>query len=148
MKPNESQVRSVVRTVWSTQLGLDIRDADGVDRPAGDTMTAAIHVSGDFRGSVRLDCSRALLRRATAIMFDLPEAELDDDDERDVIGELTNVVAGNIKALIPGNSSISLPTIIDGTDYRVSTVDVRSSDTYHFSLDGESLAVTVIEHGA
>jgi len=148
MKPNESQVRSVVRSVWSTQLGLEIGDADGAARPAGDTMTAAIHINGDFRGGIRLHCSRVLLRRVTAIMFDLPEAELDDDDERDVIGELTNVVAGNIKAMIPGDNSISLPTIVDGSDYRVSTVDVRSSDSYSFSLDGETFTVTVIEHGA
>ena len=110
-------------------------------------MTAAIHISGDFHGGIRLDCSRVLIRRAAAIMFNQPEDQLNDDDERDVVGELTNVVAGNIKALIPGSNSISLPTIIDGSDYRVSTLDVKSSEGFSFTLDGEGMTVTVLEHG-
>ena len=80
-------------------------------------------------------------------MFDLPAEQLADDDDRDVIGELANVIAGNIKALMPGSNSISLPTIVEGSDYHVSTLDVRSSADFSFTLDGESMTVTVMEHG-
>ena len=81
-------------------------------------------------------------------MFSMPEAQLSQEDERDVIGELTNVVAGNIKASIPGVNSISLPTIIEGTDYQVTAIDVKSSDEYHFTLDGEPMVVTLFQHRA
>jgi len=148
MKSNEDQICSMVRGVWSTQLGLEIQNADGPATPsATPTMTAAIHLTGDFRGGIRLECSRALIRRAASIMFNLPEDQLSEDDERDVVGELTNVIAGNIKALIPGSSSISLPTIIDGSDYKVSTLDVKESRDFRFTLDGENMTVTLLEHG-
>ncbi len=148
MTPNEDQIRSVVRTVWSTQLGIEIDDTDAPMTLSGaPTMTAAIHISGDFSGGIRLECSRALIRRAASIMFDLPEEQLNDDDERDVVGELTNVVAGNIKALIPGCNAISLPTIIDGSDYTVSTLDVKSSKDFRFTFNGEFMTVTILEHG-
>ena len=148
MKPDEIQIRSIVRDVWSTQLGLTIDDL--AERPTFDhtkTLTAAIHITGDFRGCVRLECSRALILRAASIMFGRPEADLVRDDEIDVIGELTNVVTGNIKALVPGDNSLSLPTIIDGSDYEVHTLDVKTSDDYWFALDGEAMIVTVVEHG-
>jgi chemotaxis protein CheX len=149
MSPDESRIRSIVRTVWSTQLGLEILDAEDAVQPSSSpTMTAAIHISGDYHGGIRLECSRAIVRSAASVMFDLPADQLVDDDERDVIGELANVVAGNIKALIPGTNSISLPTIVEGSDYRVSTLDVRSSADYSFTLDGESMTVTVMEHGS
>jgi chemotaxis protein CheX len=109
-------------------------------------MTAAVQINGDFHGGIMIRCERDLLRRAAAIMFDQPEESLAREDEIDVIGELANVVAGNLKALYPGTNSISLPTIIEGTDYKVSAVDVRSSDEYVFTLDGAALIVTVIEH--
>jgi len=148
MKPDETQVRSVVRSVWSTQLGLEIQTIGGpIPAPTSPTLTAAIHISGDFHGAIRLECSRNLIRRAAAIMFAVPESGLTEDDERDVVGELTNVVAGNLKALIPGSNSISLPTIIEGSDYRVSTLDVESSDDFGFTLEGETMIVTVVEHG-
>lgn len=149
MKPDETQIRSIVRSVWSTQLGLEIQDVDGLVQPEPSaTITAAIHISGDFRGGVWLECSRSIIRRAASIMFDLPADQLADEDERDVIGELTNVVAGNIKALIPGSNSISLPTIVEGSDYRISTLDVKSSTGFSFVFDGESMTVTVMEHGS
>lgn len=147
MKPDREQVRTVVRTVWSTQIGLDIHDVDEpIGAPDGETLTATVHITGDFRGGILIECSRVLVRRAAGIMFSLPDEELSADDERDVIGELTNVVAGNIKALIPGTNSLSLPTIVEGTDYQVSSVDVKSSDDLHFSLDGESMVLTLVEH--
>jgi chemotaxis protein CheX len=148
MSLNEAQIRSIVRSVWSTQLGLEVQDLEGTVQPTDSpTMTAAIHISGDYRGGIRLECSRALVRRAATIMFDLPAEQLADDDDRDVIGELANVVAGNIKALIPGSNTISLPTIVEGSDYHVSALDVRSSVDFNFTLDGESMTVTVMEHG-
>lgn len=148
MKPDETKIRSVVRDVWSTQLDLRILDVEGPPPlPASPTVTAAIHISGDFHGAVRLECSRILIRRAAAIMFATTEDNLSLDDERDVVGELTNVVAGNIKALLPGSNSISLPTIIEGSDYRVSTLNIESSDEFGFTLDGEAMIVTVLEHG-
>jgi CheY-specific phosphatase CheX len=148
MKPDEIQIRSIVRDVWSTQLGLTVDDLD--ERPALDratTITAAIHITGDFRGCVRLECSRALILRSASTMFGQPETDLTREDEIDVIGELTNVISGNIKALVPGDNSLSLPTVIDGTDYEVFTVDVKTSDEYGFALDGEPMVVTVVEHG-
>lgn len=147
MKPAPDRVREIVRAVWSTQLGLDIQDVDAALFDQGEeTLTAAIHISGDFHGGIRSECSRPLIRRAAALMFSMSEEDLTPDDERDVVGELTNVIAGNIKALIPGDNSLSLPTIVEGTDYQVSTVEVRSSDDITFTLDGESMVVTVFEH--
>ena len=147
MRLHEKEIRSTVRSVWSTQLGLEIHDAEEPSTLSGaQKMTAAIHLSGDHRGGIRLDCSRLLIRRAASIMFDLPVDQLSEDDERDVIGELTNVIAGNIKALFPGSNSISLPTIIDGSDYTVSILDVKTSEAFSFSLDGEHMTVTVVEH--
>jgi len=149
MSPDESQIRSIIRSVWSTQLGLEVRDVDGQVTPSSSPiMTAAIHISGDFHGGIRLECSRALVRRAASIMFDLSVEQLGEDDDRDVIGELANIVAGNIKALIPGSNSISLPTIVEGSDYVVSGLDVRSSTDFNFNLDGESMTLTLIEHGS
>jgi chemotaxis protein CheX len=147
MKPNETQIRSIVQSVWSTQLGLEIQDAEGPAPPGpGRNMTAAINISGDFHGGIRLECSRVIIQRAASVMFDLPTDQLTDDDERDVIGELANVVAGNIKALVPGSNSISLPTIVEGSDYRVSALDVKTSDDFSFTMEGEWMTVTVMEH--
>jgi CheY-specific phosphatase CheX len=150
MIPTESQIRDVVHRFWSTQLDLTIQDADRQAEavaPHGiHTMTAAVHISGDFLGGIRVECTRTLVRRVAAVMFDRGEDDLTEDDERDVIGEIANVFAGNVKALIPGSSSISLPTVIDGSDYTVASLDVASLQAYGFVHDGEPMVVTILEH--
>ncbi|MEE4273979.1 MAG: chemotaxis protein CheX [Thermoanaerobaculales bacterium] len=147
MKPNPEQVRNIVHTVWSTQLGMDIHDSEFTpEMTEAETLTAAVHITGDFRGGIVVECSRLLVRRAASVMFSRPAEDLSPDDERDVIGELTNVVAGNIKALVTGANSLSLPTIVEGTDYQVSSMDVKTSDEYHFALDGEAMTLTLVEH--
>jgi chemotaxis protein CheX len=147
--PDEAAIRSVVHTVWSTQLGLEPElDPAAPVRIGSPSMTAAVHISGDFSGVVRVAADRRLVRRAAAIMFSIAEDAITADDDRDTLGELANIVAGNIKALLPGTSSISLPTIIGGTDYTVSTVDVRSSSEVGFLVDGDAFVVTIVEHTA
>jgi hypothetical protein len=49
---------------------------------------------------------------------------------------------------MPGENSLSLPTIIEGSDYRVSTVDVKRSDDFGFTLDGATMVLTVVECGS
>jgi chemotaxis protein CheX len=147
MTITEEQVRKAVHNIWSTQLALEVQDANlRSDTLEGPTITAAVHIHGDFLGGVRLRSSRALIRRAAAVMFACDEDQLTEDDQRDVVGELTNVIAGNLKALVPGHSSISLPTIIEGTDYSVWSLDVRSSQDVGFTLDDLPMVVTVVEH--
>ncbi len=147
MTPDEAQIREIVRSVWSTQLGLDLDlepgHAASIPPPL---MTAAVHISGDLSFGVRMVAGRDLVRRAAAVMFDRDPDRLEVADERDVLGELTNIIAGNLKSLLPGANSISLPTLVDGTDYTVSTTDVRSSHDFGFSLDGAPFVLTLIEH--
>ena len=38
---------------------------------------------------------------------------------QDTVAELTNMIGGNIKSLFPGSSHLSLPTVTDGTDFRL-----------------------------
>jgi len=68
-------------------------------------------------------------------MFALPEEQLSDADIHDAVGELSNIVGGNIKSLLPPPTSLSIPF--------VETPDTRSAseEDWRFSsaLDSEVL---------
>ncbi len=86
-------------------------------------MTGIVQISGGFSGAIHLICGRSVIRAAAAQMFSVEEKELVDDDLRDALGELTNMVGGNVKTLLPGSESLSLPTVIEGSDYGVARLD-------------------------
>ncbi len=139
----------ILELVWSTQLGLELENGQppGItpSLPPEGLMTGIVQISGEFSGAVHLICSRGVVRTAAGKMFSVAEGKLEDDDLRDALGELTNMVGGNIKTLLPGSENISLPTVIEGSNYGVarlhSDIVARTSATY----EGRSLHVILLE---
>ncbi len=63
----------------------------------------------------------------------------------DALGELTNVFAGNIKALLAQPSSISLPTVAFGPSYEIGVVGATVVARVSFVCEGHPLVVTILE---
>ena len=80
----------------------------------GGELAATITISGAWNGTACLSCSRSAARHAARAMFDMTDDELTPAEVRDAIGELINVVGGNIKGILPGPTELSLPTVHDG----------------------------------
>ncbi|MDA8295506.1 MAG: chemotaxis protein CheX [Actinomycetota bacterium] len=81
---------------------------------ASGRITAAVSISGSCDGTVELACSEPLGRAIAAFMFGLPEADLDEAAVTDAVGELANIVGGNVKSLLPPPTSLSIPIVTTG----------------------------------
>lgn len=81
-------------------------------------MRGSVTIRGTSDAIVTVDCSETLARRLGAAMFDTEEDELSDEEVEDALGEVANIIGGNIKALLPGPSKLGLPEI----DFKVTDV--------------------------
>jgi chemotaxis protein CheX len=102
------EVTEIATIVWSTLLDRDlipVEAAAGLDPSAG----AQVSIEGAFDGRVRVEMALPLARQLAAQMFMLGEDEVDDSLVDDALGELANIIGGNIKALLPSPSKLSLP---------------------------------------
>lgn len=100
----------LTQDIWASLLA----DDHGIEHvPTGETgdMTATVAIAGAWNGTAALHCSSRAGRHAASAMFDLADDELGDDEIRDAVGELINVMGGNIKGLLPGPTQLSLPTV-------------------------------------
>lgn len=105
----DETIVELAQEVWSTLLG-----DDGHLRPGGKgggRMFASISLVGEWNGTVGLTCSESAARHAAAVMFGIAEEELTGDEIADAIGELINVVAGNIKGTLPAPTELSVPAV-------------------------------------
>ena len=59
------------------------------------------------------------MRRAAAAMFAAPAESLFYTDLVDALGELTNMTGGNVKALLPGPSRLSLAYVATNAHFSV-----------------------------
>ena len=89
-------------------------------------ITAIISLSGPGGGTLSLRCSTTTAREVAAKLLTTTPAEIKaDGDVCDALGEIANMIAGNLKtqltACLPNsNLLLSIPTVVLGEDYRVS----------------------------
>lgn len=76
-------------------------------------------------------------------MYGLDESEVDNKQIQDVIGEITNVLAGNIKSIFPAPCSISLPCVAI-TDFNLHHPGSEILTAVNFDCEG--LAFLVVMH--
>jgi len=111
MIPEREVVSELTRLVWSTMLGLDVEDRDA---PGDDgEITTSVDIRGAWEGTVSITFDRALARRLAAAMFACAEGETTPAEVTDALGELVNMVGGNVKGLLPGPCQLSVPRVDD-----------------------------------
>lgn len=71
--------------------------------------TVEIHASAPLR--VDIACSRQLAEQVAASMFATTVTEIDDAAVFDAVGELANIVGGNVKALLIDEAVLTLPSL-------------------------------------
>jgi chemotaxis protein CheX len=140
----DDEIVAITRDVWESFTGRTIELADDQVRPdGGDITVGCVTVTGEWQGSVLLTCPAQLARMAASAMFDLPAAQLDDEQVADALGELTNMIGGNIKSLIPGPSRLSMPTVTVGASSTVPMPGAALLSTVSLACEGLPMTVSV-----
>ena len=124
--------------------------------PAGDAKPPhhAEHISGSVglggetvTGAVYLHLSAAFAGQAAAAMLGLPpEESLGDAEVNDVVGEVTNMLAGGLKSALCDAGSpcaVSTPAIIRGTSFVVQSTPNVERTCVLFDCDNERVMVEV-----
>lgn len=118
--PSYDDVRSVIDEVWETLLGdaaplLTHVLPAGLPFESAGVWSASVTVTGGWQGIVTVELTEYVAGALAATMLALPEGiEVVDADVADAVGELVNMVGGNVKSLMPGPSVLSLPSVAAG----------------------------------
>lgn len=127
--PSSEDVRLLVAEVWATILGEEFQSLEPADLRLSeqDAIGSAVSITGPWTGRITLDLSGAGADQLARAMFDLPSGELPQADLADAVGELGNIIAGNIKSSLPEPSTLSLPEVWFGPSPQVAGPGVSSA---------------------
>jgi chemotaxis protein CheX len=141
-----AEIGQYIESIWDSVLGLGVQSG-GTDLPGqkSDYLTGCIQITGAWEGAVTLDCPTALARQAASILFGGQPAETTTEQVHDVVGELTNMIGGNLKALLPSPCYLCLPAVADGSDYALRVLGSRVVSRAGFECKDLPFLVTVIE---
>lgn len=136
----EPEIAQIARDLWLTMFGVELQPGADVP-PSGPTVTAVVQISGAWDGAVKIRCSGELARSLAAGVFGVG----DDEEVRDLVGELANQLGGNVKALLPAPSSLSLPTVAMGDDYNLRIGETEVAARVPLTCEGQPLVVTLLQ---
>lgn len=140
----EEDIREIARTIWASLFELTIEP--GPD-PAGAVqaeVTSLVHIDGAWQGAVVVQCEMSLATALSQAMFQSTDAP-SFADVCDALGEITNMLAGNLKALLPEPSVLSLPAVARGSDYEVAVPGTTVAATVPLVCNGQPLVVRLLE---
>jgi chemotaxis protein CheX len=145
MNVEEQDIRDITGAVWTNVLQAD---AASPDRPepelSGTVVTGCVQISGAWEGAVTIQCPVDLARAAAAVMFDTDPAQTSNEEMRDALGELANMVGGNIKALLPSPTKLSLPIVVEGKRSALSIRDAVAVRKVWFEWLDKEFVVTLL----
>lgn len=131
----------IARSLFDTMLGLPFEaECPTGCSDSGTQLEAHISVKGCWKAEILVRAPEELARQIACVMFKLSDGELTDDDVRDALGEVANVIGGSIKGIIDCDGDLTLPSVDDApTDQR------RCSLFRTFQCCGLPVCVAVIE---
>lgn len=143
---SDSDLRELVEAVWTVTLGFDVLDPVGsIPPPPEQTVCGCVHVSGAWNGLVTVRVSEVLARNVAATMFETEVAALTDEELHDALGEIANMTGGTVKALLPGPSKLSLPTVVAGAQFSFNSPGGVLLREVSFRIKASRVCVQVIE---
>jgi len=134
----------IVKSVFITMMGLEVSDCEAPPSSHGERLTSFVHLTGGWNGAVLFECNRhqACLFAGRILSMDPPESV--DDDVRDVIGELANMIGGNLKSGMAPGVRLSMPTVMEGNDYDVRVCGSQLLERLAFQCEDGDFFVTVL----
>lgn len=138
------EIRQMTESVWTSTLGLTLAPAPETTAREDDWV-GVVQIAGEWGGALVVACPNSLVARIASGMFGKLEAELSQDELRDALGETTNMIGGNLKALLPGVCFLSLPAVARGGDWRCKVPYSRPVTVLECSTEGVPFTVALLE---
>jgi len=118
------------------EMKLEASDSTLESSIEGLRIMGTVDFAGDVTGSTQILAGETLARIITSKTSEKPLEEIRDENEiKDVVGEMCNVVGGNLKAGFCDSGlmcQISPPSIIVGNDFKVESLNMARYEHFIF----------------
>ncbi|HRS75381.1 MAG TPA: chemotaxis protein CheX [Anaerolineaceae bacterium] len=143
-------VQGATMEVFNTMLGLELSAgevySEEVPPPPTEGVVSLIGMAGRWVGTGCIYCSGELACRLTSIMLMTEPVEAVSEEVLDVIGELTNMIIGNVKTGLEeslGPMGLSIPTVVYGRNFSARNASEGAWTVFPFTLEGETFQVKI-----
>jgi chemotaxis protein CheX len=142
-------ISNATKNVFTTMLSMDVEPVNlNIQQPeAGKYVVGSVCFAGTLMGSINIRVNDDLARRMTAAMLGMEVDEIEGDEEvHDVIGELCNMIGGNLKSRLCDTGfpcQLSIPCITYGNSFMIQSKDWARKELLAFRYQKHTALVEV-----
>ena len=112
--PLDYDLREVVQGIFENMLQLPVTAEYQSSLAVDDCLSAIVRFAGSWKGQIELCCQFGVARRLARRFLALSDDEVSDRLIADVIGEIVNMIAGNLKSVFANDLRLSLAEVTRG----------------------------------
>ncbi len=126
--------------VFTSMLGVELGSSQVENLDSTEVkpdVSSVLGLGGDIKGMVEIHCPGQVAQKITGLLLGMDIDELNEDVE-DAIGEIANMVAGNLKTSFAETDidvQLAIPITVAGKYYRTSGLSEAERMSVVFDLD-------------
>jgi flagellar motor switch protein FliN len=138
-----TKVPDSVINVFSTMLSMDVLVSHTVSQSALEGMrtVGAVSFAGDAIGLINIHVTSQFARQLAAVMLDMDISDVNvETDVNDVIGELSNIIGGNLKSIFSDvglRCELSTPSITSGSGFKIESMNMERYERFAFEYQDQ-----------
>lgn len=109
------------------------------------SIVGAVYLIGGWQGALLLEFEAAQAFIWTRKLMSIPAPDSLDDDVRDTVGELSSMVAGNLKSFFPVEPQLSMPSVVEGRQFTLRLVGDHRKIKVDFDSPDGPFSVTLVQ---
>jgi chemotaxis protein CheX len=140
-------IRDAAHSVFDTMLNIPLADRDSYLQTTApgpsEGVLAFVGLAGRWAGSGAFSCSTASAKEISSALL-MQECQAVDSDVLDAIGEVANMILGNVKTSLEeelGPMGLSIPTVVYGRNFTTRSVGNSQWTAVPFECAGETVEV-------
>lgn len=132
--------------IFSSMIMLEVTPGEPYQREntmLTDSISGIIGLAGNMKGMLAIHLPTELALAVTTAFLGMEVDEID-EDVRDAIGELANMLGGNLKSVLDPKGSeikLSMPSTVSGEEYSIDCIADAEEITVPFELEGKTFWV-------
>lgn len=141
----QAELDEIVGNLFRTMLGTEVLPTTECPPPGEDVITALLAFAGSWKGELIFECHRPQAHCFAKRFLQSDDLDASSEDIPSTVAELANIIAGNLKGVMPAGVNIGTPSVIVGREY---TVRVCCGKTVHhraFTTDTGGFRLRLVE---
>lgn len=124
--------------IFTTMVMMEVAVAEDVDENYGklaDSITGVIGLTGNYKGVLAVHLPHQVAFAITGNFLGMEVTEMNEDVE-DAIGEIANMIGGNVKSMLSEKGrdiDLSLPSTVSGKEYGFHSIKGAEKTVIPFS---------------